>query len=207
MTDTKSEILSLLTRQEWSVQDLAHRLSITGAAVRQHIAGLEAQGLVTHRKQGGEPNRPTFLYRLSEQGKEAFPKRYDLLAHVLLQSLEEEVGTEGASRALERAGEQVAADLPSGRSADPAVRRRETLAALERELAWQGQWVEETNGELNLTLYLCPFQSVSKQHPEVCPAFFRGLFLELLQAGGVTCVPVTEGSEAGIACCRIRIDP
>jgi DeoR family transcriptional regulator, suf operon transcriptional repressor len=206
MADTKQEILALLARQEWSAQGLAEQMGMTPAGVRQHVTALEAQGLVTHRKQGGEPNRPTLLYRLSEDGKEAFPKRYDLLARMLVQSVKEQVGPEGAMRLVERVGEKVAAELPAGHAADPKIHRREVLAALERELSWEGKIAEKPSGGIEITLYQCPFQSVSKQHPDVCPAFFGGLFRTLLEAGSVSCTPITDGPDAGIACCRLEID-
>jgi DeoR family suf operon transcriptional repressor len=205
--DTKREILSLLARQECSAQGLAEQLGMTPAGVRQHVSSLEAQGLVIHRKQGGEPNRPTYLYRLSDEGKESFPRRYDLLARSLLQSMKEEVGVEPALRLVERVGAKVAAQLPPGQHADPRVRRREALALVERELAWQGKVAEDGAGGTTITLYQCPFQSVSKQHPDVCPAFFGGLLRTLLGAKPVTCTPVTDGPGAGIACCQITIGP
>jgi len=176
---------------------------MTPAGVRQHVSALEAQGFVTHRKQGGEPNRPTYLYRLSEEGKESFPRRYDLFARALLQSMKEEVGAETAMRLVERVGTRVAAALSAGSNGDRWAGRHEALARVERELAWQGDVAEDGAGGLMVTLYQCPFQSVSKQHPEVCPAFFGGLFRTLLGPRPVTCTPVTDGP--GIACCRITV--
>lgn len=204
MADTKHEILEKLARRESSVQDLALELGMTVAGVRQHVSALEAQGLVTFRKRGREANRPTHLYRLSDAGKAALPKRYDLLAEALVESAKAEQGEASVRRMLERAGAQVAMRLPQATAtAEPHLQRRQTLERLEHELGWRGEVVEDPAGALSVTLFQCPFQSVSKRHPEVCPAFFAGLFGGLFGRGQMTCEPVSEG----IACCRIAFRP
>lgn len=204
MTDTKHEILALLARRESSVQGLALELGMTAAGVRQHMSALEAQGLVTYRKLGREPNRPTHLYRLSDAGKAALPKRYDLLAEALVEGVEAQQGPASLRGLLERAGAQLAARLPTpAATAEPGLRRRQTLERLEHELGWRAEMTEDAAGALSITLFQCPFQSVSKRHPEVCPAFYAGLLGALFGPGQTTCTPVSEG----IACCRIAFRP
>ena len=78
-TGTRLDILERLLRRELSSQALAEELGISPAAIRQHLATLEALSLVTRRKVVTQPSRPTYLYRVSPQGMRVFPKRYDLL--------------------------------------------------------------------------------------------------------------------------------
>ena len=198
MADTKEEILALLTREERSAQMLAEELKMTPAGIRQHLSALEAQGLITHRKQGGEPNRPTYLYRLSESGKAAFPRKYDLLAAELVRTAKGELGPDVAARLVEHAGRQVAERI-DGSHGDPVSRAVEALAYLNSTTTCRGDVIADPDGTVRMTLYQCPFQSVSKEHPEVCPAFLGGLFKSLLGAKAVTCTPVA----AGLACCQV----
>ncbi len=186
------------------MQGLALALGMTAAGVRQHVSALEAQGLVTYRKHGREPYRPTHVYRLSDAGKAALPMRYDLLAEALLEGVKAQQGEASVRSLLERAGAQVAARLPPvAATAEPRVQRRQTLERLEGELGWRGEVAEDAAGALSITLFHCPFQSVSKRHPEVCPAFYAGLLGALFGPGRITCDPVSDG----IACCRIAFHP
>jgi predicted ArsR family transcriptional regulator len=201
MPDTKQEILGLLARHEWSAQQLSDRLAMTPAGIRQHLATLEAQGLVTHRKQGGEPNRPTYLYRLSETGKATFPKRYDLLAATLVRTAKGDLGPDATLRLLEHTGSQVASHVtPTG--TDLVTRTHDALTYLDSTVACRGDISTDSTGALRVVLYQCPFQAVSKEHPEVCPAFFRGFFGTLLGARSVSCTPVSHGQ----ACCEISME-
>jgi predicted ArsR family transcriptional regulator len=51
---------------------------------RQHLVGLERDGLVQAEKVRRTTGRPHYLYTLTLKGEETFPRRYDLLAQILL---------------------------------------------------------------------------------------------------------------------------
>jgi predicted ArsR family transcriptional regulator len=213
MADTKQEILGLLGHQERSAQDLAQHLAMTPAGVRQHLAALEAQGLIVHRKLGGEPNRPTYLYSLSEAGKATFPKAYALLTNMLLRRAKGELGTDETEKFVQRAGAEAAAGLENAgpRAGHPSTgqpiaeqsvvgqsslveRARAALAVLDETLPERCDF-EPTPDGVRITVYQCPIQAVAQQHPESCPAFFRGLLGAALQ--------VRETPREGVACCTI----
>jgi|SRR5579863_1092222 len=203
MADTKQDILGLLGHQERSAQDLAQHLAMTPAGVRQHLAALEAQGLIVHRKLGGEPNRPTYLYSLSEAGKATFPKAYALLTNMLLRSAKGELGTDETEKFVQRAGAEAAAGLgnagqPSAGQSSLVQRARAALAVLDETLPERCDF-EPTPDGVRITVYQCPIQAVAQQHPESCPAFFRGLLGAALQVREVTC----ETPREGVACCTI----
>jgi DeoR family suf operon transcriptional repressor len=204
MTDTKQEILDLLTRQEFTVQELSGRLAMTVAGVRQHLTILEAQGRVSRRKQIDRPNRPTYLYRLSEAGKRALPRRYDLLADELLDAVKARFGEDVSRELIEQSAMRIAAQIPPGsRGIDPQARWREALGWLEREFAWHVVVDDNGEGVTGMTVHQCPFEAVSRRHPEVCPAFFTGLAHALLGRVAVRCDRLPEN----IACCRVQVGP
>lgn len=62
-TATKRRILDLLVREKLSVDDIATRLGVTPAAVRQHLVTLDALGLVDRRK--GETRADALLEKLA----------------------------------------------------------------------------------------------------------------------------------------------
>lgn len=200
MTDTKQEIIELLAREERSAQRLAEDLKMTPAGVRQHLSALEAQGLVTFRKLGGEPNRPTHLYRLSDSGRATLARRYDLLAAVLLRGVKAQFGGPATEQLVEEAGAEVAAEAGAPLSGEFPARAKSALTLLKEKLDTAGDLALE-NGNACYTLYHCPFQSVSQHHADLCPAFFGGLFRALLGAREVSCARITSG----VGCCEVRV--
>ena len=88
---TRRAVLVLLKKRgEASVSELSRTLGITVGAVRQHLSGLKASGLVNHRAETGRPGRPRHLYRLSAGAEALFPKYYSELTNELLSYVEEE---------------------------------------------------------------------------------------------------------------------
>ncbi len=89
MQTTKQQILALLKRTgAVTIEEAAGALSIASMTARQHLIGLELDGLITAEKIRRPTGRPHFLYSLTPKGDEMFPRRYDILAQLLL----EEVG-------------------------------------------------------------------------------------------------------------------
>jgi DeoR family suf operon transcriptional repressor len=173
---------------------------MTPAGVRQHLSALEAQGLVTFRKLGGEPNRPTHLYRLSDAGRESLARRYDLLADILLKGVKAQLGGPATGRLMEQTGADVVADAGASLTGDFPTRAKGALKFLKEKLDTAGDLALE-NGNACFTLYHCPFQAVSQHHSDLCPAFFGGLFRALVGAQEVSCVHVTTG----VGCCEVRV--
>jgi predicted ArsR family transcriptional regulator len=91
----QKELLKLLrgSRTGMSVDELSKGLEISRNAVRQHLASLEAVGLIAAgvtRPSGG--GRPQQLYVLTELGQESFPRQYSWLAQLVLASVQREEG-------------------------------------------------------------------------------------------------------------------
>jgi len=81
----RREILKLLKRRgPLPVEDLADALEITVSGARQHLAGLEKDGVVTYQRVRQGPGRPRHLYELTEEGDSLFPRRYAELTNELL---------------------------------------------------------------------------------------------------------------------------
>jgi len=88
---SRREILvALRKRGEAGAVELAEALGVTVSAVRQHVTGLTAVGLVEHRAVKGGPGRPRHLYRLSAGAEGLFPKYYSELTNELLSYVEDE---------------------------------------------------------------------------------------------------------------------
>ena len=95
---TRRAILTLLKREgPLDAASVATALSLTAAAVRQQLARLEEDGLLTHHDDAEEQTRrgrPRHLYALTSAAETLFPKRYGDLTTELLGYL----GGPGASQ-------------------------------------------------------------------------------------------------------------
>ncbi len=85
MQTTKQQILVLLKRAgSATIDEAAGALAVASMTARQHLVGLEKDGLVQSEKVRRSTGRPHYLYRLTPKGDDAFPRHYDLLAQMLL---------------------------------------------------------------------------------------------------------------------------
>jgi predicted ArsR family transcriptional regulator len=112
----QKQLLKLLrgNRTGMSVDELSKGLEITRNAVRQHLASLEAAGLIAAgatRPSGG--GRPQQLYVLTELGQESFPRQYSWLAQLVLASVQREEGAENMGKRLNDIGAGIARQIRS----------------------------------------------------------------------------------------------
>jgi predicted ArsR family transcriptional regulator len=85
MQTSKQQLIALLKRTgSVTVEEAAGALSVASMTARQHLVGLERDGLVRSEKERSSTGRPHYLYTLTSKGEEMFPQRFDLFAQVLL---------------------------------------------------------------------------------------------------------------------------
>jgi len=70
-----------------TVDEAAAALSVASMTARQHLVGLERDGLVDSTKVRRATGRPHYLYTLTPRGEELFPRRFDVVAKLLLQEV------------------------------------------------------------------------------------------------------------------------
>lgn len=197
---TKRALLDLLVRREKTAEQLAEELDVSATAVRQHLGTLAGLGLVERRKAGTRGGRPAFLYRLSELGRRAYPKRHDLLVRELVAAFMAREGeertlaivTEAARHLADRVAEEVGSGSPE---------RIEAITGwLEAEFAWEADVEQTPGGGLRFVVHRCPFQAVSAVHPSVCGAFFCALLEGVTKAGPFDHRPIGDG----VCCCALE---
>jgi len=86
---TKTEILTLLKRNGGhSVAELADELRLAPVTVRQHLVGLERDGLLVAEQRASRTGRPHYMYRLTAKAHAAaFPRRTDRLIELLVREV------------------------------------------------------------------------------------------------------------------------
>lgn len=170
--DSRLEILKLLRNEGMGVEDLGLRLSMSKTAIRQHLAILEADGLVKKAPLRKGMGRPRILYSITDQGEATFPKQYSLVAELLLEELLEngkpakDITDSIAVRFAQRYGPDVAS---------MGLRDRVSLfARILNEMGVEAS-TEETDSEFLVKEMSCPYHDVMRKFPMIC-RFDEGFF-------------------------------
>jgi predicted ArsR family transcriptional regulator len=191
LESTRGRIVTLIRRASRTVEDLARELDLTDNGVRAHLAVLERDGLVRQRgsvRRGGSGGgKPAYIYELTPQGEDLFPKAYEPVLRRLLDVLGEQAGEEKSEALLRAVGGRLAEER--GVPADDTRARVESAVEALNELGGLAE-LEEHDGGFVIRGYSCPLAGVTPDHPEVC-RMAETLIAEL--AG----VPVYEHCDRG----------
>lgn len=192
-TGTRGTILRALARDELTSAELAEELAITATAVRQHLAVLRGLALVERRKETGAPGRPRFLYRISAEGRRAFPQRHDLLLGAVLEAMNAHHGYEATTENLRTAARRLADRLRPVLETETGPERWDRLAAaIEEEFGWPIEILEAEPGVRKLCIYACPFHDVGELRGDACGQFLEALLDELLEGVEVVSQPAED---------------
>ena len=114
---TRGRVVTLLRRAGFTVDELARELDLTNNGVRAHLATLERDGIVrqsgvVRRESGG--GKPAYLYELTPEAEDLFPKAYEPVLHRLLDVLAEQLEPDESEALLRSVGRLMAegADRP-----------------------------------------------------------------------------------------------
>src|SRR5437588_12049715 len=88
---TRGRIIMLLRRASRTVEELAQALALTDYAVRAHLATLERDRLVRQRGARRGSGKPAFVYELTPETEQLFPKAYGPVLRELLNVLVEHI--------------------------------------------------------------------------------------------------------------------
>jgi predicted ArsR family transcriptional regulator len=204
---TKEQILAHLKRGDSTVDGLATAFGLARMTVRQHLAALERDGLVTSCEERQRTGRPHLLYSLSEQGQERFPKRYDRFADLALQEVsfldaEEIAGLSGEDKKrllLTKMADRVYKQHAPRVTGKPLDARVAVVADILRE---EGGFAEShTSGsEYEIIDYNCVYRRVAESHQDVCDWHLQ--LLAKLLGQEVNC---SQFMSKGADCCRFVI--
>ena len=190
-----------------SADTLAAGLGITAMAVRQHLAALEAEGLVApaasetpaEKKSRG---RPLTLWQASEAAGAWFPDSHSLLAVDLLGQMKKAFGEAGLDRLLaQRTKDQEAAYRTETDGAKTLKGKLEALKRIREREGYMPELTRDAGGFLFVENH-CPICSAAKLCQGLCREELA-LFTRVLGKG--VAVERTSHILAGAARCAYRI--
>jgi predicted ArsR family transcriptional regulator len=166
-------LLALKKAGGMTASELSELLGMTAMGIRRHLTTLERDGLVAFDSQQRGMGRPSYLFELTPQAENLFPKTYHVLANELLSYLDEDVLEEILER---RAGRR----MRVGRARLSGLGYPEKVAELARWLDEEGYLAEceQTGpGSYMIHAFNCPVHEVAVRFHQVCAGE-----LELLRA-------------------------
>jgi predicted ArsR family transcriptional regulator len=176
MQSTKEQILSFLkTHGAGTIDALAKEFGFARMTIRQHLAALERDGLVTSAEERRKTGRPHLVYKLSAGGEERFPRRYERLAELALHEVSfldaDEIaglGPEDKKRLLlMKMAERVYLEHEEKVREKPLDERVEIVTDILRE---EGGFAEYTSSEQGYEIadHNCAYRRVVESHPALC---------------------------------------
>jgi predicted ArsR family transcriptional regulator len=203
MQATRQDILDYLRRHgEATVRNLAGVLQMTTTGIRQHLAVLERDGLVTVRETRGRIGRPALVYSLTPAGDALFPHLYDDLSNLLLEEIRVLAGTKGLQSVLMRLAHRTAEPYMARMQGKGLPARVDEAVAVINERGCIADVTSSESGDYLLNQYTCPFPNVARVHRGVCAMEVE--FVKQLTGGDAR---LTNSLLRGDPCCTYRVRP
>lgn len=167
----QQQLLNLLLKNKsgLTVDELSKRLEITRNAVRQHLASLENDRLVTQGISRPSGGRPEQLFVLSEAGRELFPRHYSWFAQLIVESIKQESGEDGLRERMSAMGAAVAKQL---KRQYPGLETRqqkvEKLSEVMEELGYNSKSVSIDGSIPVIEADNCIFHNLAIKNPAIC---------------------------------------
>src|SRR5262249_29112223 len=170
-SDNASKLIyALKSRGPLAAGALARTLGITVVGVRQHLAKLQAEGLVAFDDQAGEIGRPKRVWRLTAKGHGRFPDTHGDLTVNLIGGIRSVFGEAGLDRLIEARQEAAVAAYRSALELCSSLEDRvRTVARLRTEEGYMAEFEAEPDGSFLLIENHCPICAAAK----MCQGFCR----------------------------------
>ena len=162
-----------------TLSDLRKRTGLSRSTLRQHLAVLGRDGIITSQFVRRPTGRPPLVYRLTPRSQLAPAQTYAAFLRTIVTGMRA-AGPEQFDALFRQIGDQLAAEHPEiRRLADPAAR----LAAARRLFFPDAESsdVERTEDSVQFSLYTCPLASVAMEYRDLCCAA-RGVLSALVGA-------------------------
>lgn len=164
---TRTAIVDVLKRRgEARAEELALAVGVTVSAMRQHLMGLAAEGLVSHREERSGPGRPKHVYSLTAAAESRFPKTYDELASEVLDYVADE-SPELLERVFERRRERRVAGAQA-RLRGSLEERVTELARILDEDGYLAEVVDPGDGSYRIVEHNCAILGVAARYGQAC---------------------------------------
>jgi predicted ArsR family transcriptional regulator len=166
---TRRKIVMALKQQgSLTAAQLAEMLGITSMGVRRHLTTLERDKLVVYELIQRGKGRPSYVYRLSPQADNLFPKNYAAVANELLGYLAEGGGEAAIIELFDRRAQR---RINSAQSLLAGKSLAERVAGLAKILSNEGylaEWAQENENTFWLREHNCAVHDIAAEFSAAC---------------------------------------
>jgi len=201
---TREQILRYVRgRRDTTVAQLADSLHLSQQAVRRHLDGLRADGLVDVKQERHGVGRPTLLFYTTERGEELAGRTYLQMLTRLFKHLEKLDGSQVSGADGQQVLEQVFSGIASEMAADHIgevhgstldQRIDEVSKALERE-GIVDSWEKLDDGTYHIVNEECPYLRLAELSDAACKSDRRSIEL-LIGADVEQTLRIVDGAPA-----------
>ena len=168
MQRTRRQILDILKKRgRATLEELAREVGLSPVTVRVHLSVLQRDDLVKVEEVRGRVGRPYFMYSLTDDAEDLFPKRYHVLAQRLLTSMGATLPPETVRSLLDHMAETWAGERAQRVAGKPLETRVAEVAHIRSEEGAIADW-EKVEGGFLLNQYNCPSLTVSRAFEQIC---------------------------------------
>jgi predicted ArsR family transcriptional regulator len=203
----RAAVLDLLKRDgPVAAEALAEKLGVTAMAVRQHLDGLEEEGLATHTSPANGRGRPAKQWRTTPKADGRFADSHSALAADLIVQMKKAFGEEGLERLLKlRTAEQEKSYRARAAGRTSLKARLESLARVRAEEGYMAEVrCDPVTGDCLFVENHCPICAAARLCTGLCREELA-LFQRIL--GGDVKVERVSHILAGAGRCAYRVTP
>ncbi len=176
---TRRKIIEVLKhRGGMTAAELADMLGITSMGVRRHLTTLERDKLVHYELVQRGKGRPSYVYRLSPQAENLFPKNYAALANELLGYLARRQGEDSVQALFDERAQRRIRNAEAQLGGKPLAERVEGLARILGSEGYLAEWEQQSEDTFWLCEHNCAVHEVAQQFSAACSselAFLRAV--------------------------------
>jgi predicted ArsR family transcriptional regulator len=204
----KASVLETLCREDKSVDDLSSMMHINKTAVNEHMDYLERKGYVKSFFRNSGRGRPRKYFGLTEKGYELFPKKYSLFASLIVETLEEEFGSDKVGELLDKVAMKILKSssgdgfLHADASREDKIRSLESFVSTLNRLGYYAR-LEVSGDKVRIVRSNCIFYELAKGHSgQICGVLESDIIKRSTDADFTIAEKFTDGSRK----CVIELD-
>ena len=168
---TKQKIMEILLEGPRSLGEITDKLQIQKSAVRVHLQSLQSEKAVESHFKIERLGRPRKIYSLTENGRELFPRKYDLILSLILKKITETNGKEQARKIIESVADDMATNIryeieKNGRL-DNYKESLKIFNSVSNEMGFASSITKDHDGNFSVLSKNCILHKVALNHQDV----------------------------------------
>jgi predicted ArsR family transcriptional regulator len=186
--NTKERILEILLEGPRSLGEITDLLQIQKSAVRVHLDTLQSEKAVESTFQIERLGRPRKIYMLTKNGRELFPRKYDLILSLILKNILETNGKEQTRKIIESIADDIATnirhEIKKNGYLDNFEESLKIFNSISNDMGFASSITKDTEGSFSLLCKNCIVHKVALEHQDIiCHGLHDRIILKSLNGG------------------------